>query len=288
MKSKKLLIISTIIISSSIFTGCSVKFGINSRNPINNNPIESIYNVSNNTEETSNNNSTPIYREEIHKLIPISGIKNLDISLIASEVTIKAIKGEEITLDLTGSSKLIKNTSVNVDMDTLTIKENGSPTNFFNPPNKYESRKLLIGIPKNFISNVNIKCGAGAINIDDVSFSSVAIDGGVGTLNLSNIKFDNLFLNQGVGNTTISLNEKSGNMDIAGGVGELNLSLSEVGGNLTFEGGVGKANIDIPDNSPVKFITNTGLGKTKILATTSGEDTYTFDLNVGMGNVTVK
>lgn len=71
-------------------------------------------------------------------------------------------------------------------------------------------------------------------------------------------------------------------------MGEFSLKLTEVGGNLTYSGGMGEATIDIPDNAPVKLITDTSIGETNITATTSGENTYTFDISSRIGSVTIK
>ncbi len=291
MKKKTLLTISALVISSTIFTGCSVRFGMSSREDKHNNFSEFIDNVANNginINNNTNNNSSTIYNEDLHETISIDGIKNLDISILASDVTIRAISGNDITLDCTGSSSIVKATSFEKNRDTLTIQETGVNSFNFSGFNSDPSRKVLIGIPEKFISEATIYCGAGTITINDLTFNSLALEGGAGELNLSNIIFDDLTLEQGMGETTIELNSKCGDMDISGGMGEFYLKLSEVGGNLTYSGGMGEATIDIPDNAPVKLITDTGLGETNISATTSGENTYVFDLSVGMGSLTVK
>ena len=64
--------------------------------------------------------------------------------------------------------------------------------------------------------------------------------------------------------------------------------MAEVGGNLTYKGDVGSSKITIPKNSPVKFRTKNGVGKCEIDAKTSGENTYTFDLKVGVGSIRVQ
>ena len=56
---------------------------------------------------------------------------------------------------------------------------------------------------------------------------------------------------------------------------------------MIYEGGVGEAKIKIPKNSPVYFNTSSGIGSTNISAITSGENTYKFTLEVGIGEIEV-
>jgi hypothetical protein len=91
-----------------------------------------------------------------------------------------------------------------------------------------------------------------------------------------------------VGKVDLNLTEKCGDILINGGVGEVNVKMAEVGGNLIYKGSVGSGNITIPENSPVKFVTKNGVGKCEIKAKTSGKETYTFDLKVGVGSINVR
>ncbi len=290
MKKKTLLAISTLILSTTILAGCNIRFGINSRENKRNNLTEFIETVTTdglNINNNSNNTSTASYSEDLHKSISSEGIDNLDISILASEVTIKAIDGNNITLDCTGTSNIVKETKFNKSHETIYIEEKGINSFNMNGFNN-QTRKVIIGIPKSFKGNAIIYCGAGTVAINDSSFESLNLKGGMGELTISNVYFDKLTLKQGMGETNISLNKKCGDIDISGGMGEFYLSLSEVGGNLTYSGGMGEATIDLPDDAPVKLITDTGLGDTNISATTSGENTYTFDLSIGIGSLTVK
>ena len=290
MKKKTLLAVSALVLSTTILAGCSIRFGITSRENKHNNISDFINNFTDNdlNMDTSNSSSSnSLYTEDLHEGISSEGVKKLDISILASEVTIKAIKGTDITLDCTGSSNIVKETTFNKNSGTIYIQEKGEPSFKLNGFNT-DSRKVIIGIPESFEGDAIISCGAGTVIITDSTFESLVVTGGAGELILSDIIFNNLSLEQGIGETSITLNEKCGNMNISGGMGEFYLKLTEVGGNLTYSGGMGEATIDIPDNAPVKLITDTGLGETNITATTSGENTYTFDLSVGLGSLTVK
>lgn len=290
MKKKTLLVVSALVLSTTILAGCNIRFGITSRENKHNNIVDFIDNVTSNgfNVDNSSNTSSAQYTEDLHKSIPAEGIKKLDISILASEVTIKSISGNDITLDCTGSSNIVKETTYDKSRDTLFIEEKGVNSSNFNGFGNNAGRKVIIGIPESFNGDAIISCGAGNIVINDATFKSLVLKGGAGELTLSNIFFDTLSLEQGMGETGITLNEKCGDMNISGGIGEFYLKLAEVGGNLTYSGGIGEATIDIPDNSPVKILTKSGIGETNIFATTSGENTYTFDLSVGIGSLTVK
>lgn len=291
MKKKSLLAVLSLVISASLLAGCNVHFGITSREnkrSIFDTLIESITHNAISLNNNSNSTSTALYKEDLHTTLSTDNIKNLNISIIASEVTIKSISGSEITLDCTGSSNIVKETTYDKTQDTIYIKEHGVTDINFNGFNNSGSRKVIIGIPASFEGNAVISSGAGTVDISNVTFNSIDLEGGMGELNISNIKFKDLILKQGMGETSINLSDKCGNMNISGGMGEFSLTLKEVGGNLTYSGGMGEAIIDIPDNAPVKLETDTGMGETNITATTSGENTYIFDLSVGMGSLTVK
>lgn len=288
MKKKTLLTISALVISATLLAGCNVRFGITSRENKSNTLGGFIDSVTDSGINSSNNSSSALYTEDVQKNLSTAGIINIDISILASDVTIKAISGNDVTLSCTGSSKLVKETSFESKNKTIYIQEKGVNSLNINGLNNSYTRKVTIGIPASFKGDAIISCGAGTIVIDDVAFKSLFVKGGAGELTLSNITFEDLILEQGVGETTINLNKKCGNMDISGGLGEFALKLSEVGGDLTYIGGIGEATIDLPDNAPVKLLTKAGLGETNIYANTSGENTYTFDLRIGIGSLTVK
>lgn len=289
MKKKTLLAISALALSTTLFAGCGIRFGIESRENKKNIIDSFIDNVtSNDFNNNSNNSSSAIYNEDLHQSISTEDINKIDISILASEVTIKAVSGNEITLDCTGSSNMVKETTYSKNRNTIYIQEKGEKSFNFTGINNNVSRKVIIGIPASFEGDAIISCGAGEVVINDAVFKALDIKGGAGELTLSNITFENLSLEQGIGETIINLNKECGDMNISGGMGEFTLSLSEVGGNLTYSGGIGEATIDLPENAPVKLITKAGLGETNISARTSGENTYTFDLSVGIGSLTVK
>ncbi len=300
MKKKLFIIIPTLILTTTLLVGCNVEFGVKSR-PKNNSSVnfnnaklfgnlgtdflDNLDDINNNFD---NNDNLATYDEDISKTIPMKNIEDIDIEVYASNVTIVSVDSSDFTITCRGSSTFVDKTTIDVVGNTLNVKEHGvnSPINlnFFN---KSKSREVTINIPKDFSKDLKLNGGAGNVSIKGIDIKKLNIEGGAGNLTLKDIVFQDLKLEQGVGNTTIDLSSKCGDMDIEGGVGNLSIDFAEVGGDLTYDGGVGKTVISIPNNSPVKIDTSTGVGSIDINAKTSGEDIYTFDLNVGVGNLTV-
>ncbi|MEG2655953.1 MAG: DUF4097 family beta strand repeat-containing protein [Clostridium sp.] len=295
MKKKVLPIIFYLLLSSTLLVGCNVKFGINSRRDINENPgfnVNSIFknNLSINSinNNLNNNVNTPLYDENINDSISMDGIKTVNISILASNVTIKSIDGKAFTLLCSGPSSIVKSTTFEKKGTNLNIQENGSMSNLDvnNLPTSY-GRKVIIGIPKSFMDDIIVNSNAGTITIDSITSNNLDINGGVGSLTINDAIFKDLKLKQVIGTTNISLKNKCGNMNISGLLGEVVINLSEIGGNLSYSGGCGKTTINIPNNSPVKVNTNANIGNANVNVRTSGEDTYIFDLNIEIGDLTV-
>lgn len=250
------------IIVALTLGGCSVRFGVNSRDEIKEG-------------------------KEINKTSSISGVNRLVIESSVSEFTIEAYDGEEVKVQgtLSGYSKGI---DVNTNGGDLNIKEKSTALGInilgsgFNNTSNVE-----VLIPKSFKGDIKFTQGVGTTDIKDIKVGRLDIKGGAGEIRSNNISFDKLDVDSGVGVIDIYVGEKSGDINIKGGVGEVSVDLVEVGGNLTFSGGVGQGKIRIPRNAPVRFNTKSGLGSCDVTAVTSGEGTYTFDLKVGVGEIKV-
>ena len=264
----KKIIIMTIVIGvlASSLSSCSLKFGVKSR-----------------SESNYSEGST----EKSNESISIESIDNIDIDIDAGNIAINEIGGNDVTVEFIGKSNLNKKSKVEKEGNTIVIKENISNRGFKFGVSNFEDGEVRIGIPSSYRENLSLEYGAGSLTVKDVNVNSLYIGGGAGELNIKNVVFTSLDLEQGVGNTEIDLKEKSGDIKIDGGVGSLSLRIAEVGGNLTCEGGVGEIKIYIPDQSPVKIKTSSGLGEVDINANTSGENTYKFDLDVGIGSIEV-
>ena len=147
-------------------------------------------------------------------------------------------------------------------------------------------RSLKVGVPGDYHGDMVVKNAVGDCEMKELKLSDVDIKTGVGDFDIVNGEYNVLTLKQGTGNAEINLSY-CGDMNIKGGVGDLKLNLESVNGNLIFKGGVGDADIYLPNNSPVSFKTSSGVGKCNIEVQTSGENTYVFDLNTGVGDIEV-
>lgn len=309
MKKKLFIIVPILFLSATLLTGCNVEFGVKSRpknsNSINlnndklfndfgsnfgNNLLNNLGDIVNKYDNFngSNNGDLTTYEEDISKTIPMDGIEDIDILIYASNLTINSVDSSDFTITCKGSSSFVNKTDIEKSGNTLDIKENGiNPATNFKGLNNSSFREVTINVPKSFNKNLNLSCGAGNVSINGINTENLNIDGGAGNLTLKDVIFKNLDLTQGFGNTGIDLSNKCGDMDIEGGLGNLSIKFAEVGGDLSYDGGMGETVISLPNNSPVKIKTSTGIGSIDINAKTSGEDIYTFDLNIGVGNLTV-
>lgn len=259
----KLTIIAVIISALAVtLTACNVKVGVKPRNSSDSEVI-------------------------LNKSLTIENIDTIDISIGVANININEIDGDDVTVEFIGESELSENTTVERSGKSIVIKEEKYNTGFSLGNNSFKDRKVNIGIPTKYSKDITLEYGAGNVFVKGLKVNGLDIKGGAGNLDMRNIVFASLDLKQGVGNTDIDLKDKCGNIKIKGGVGNLELSMAQVGGNLTCQGGVGDTEISIPDKAPVKIKTSSGLGESKIYANTSGENTYEFDLNIGVGNLTV-
>ncbi|SDO92558.1 DUF4097 family beta strand repeat-containing protein [Clostridium gasigenes] len=259
----KLTIMAVIIgVLALALTSCNIKFGVESRN--------------------ENNNE-----EVVNQSISIDSIENIDISIGAANITINEIDGNDVKVDFLGQSNLAEKTIVEKRGNTIVIEEKKYKSGWINGKNTFKDRKVTIGIPSSYIDKLSLEYGAGNVTVKGINVSELDVEGGAGNLDMKNIVFSSLDLEQGVGNTDIDLKEKCGNIKISGGVGNLTLRMSEVGGDLAYEGGVGETDIYIPDKSPVRIKTSSGLGNANINASTSGENTYEFNLSIGIGSLSL-
>ena len=224
--------------------------------------------------------------EKIDEKIPLGNINNINIEISAENISIKAYDGEEIKI--TGKlSEKSRDISINKKDDKFEMIETGYDLiqTFMN--NENDKSIIDVLIPSKFKGEFALKQGGGLAEVEGIKVKYINISGGVGKLECNNINFDRLNLNSGVGKIDLNLNEKCGDIEINGDVGETNIKMKEVGGNLKYRGSVGSINIKIPENSPVKFDVEKGVGSYNINAKTSGEQTYIFDLKSGVGTINI-
>ena len=259
---KKILTLITVTLLVLSLTSCDVEVGSRARH------YGAKYDASLDKEES----------------IAIDNIKKIVIDTNFSEVNVYSTEGDNIQLSVKNSTTASGEVLMNKSGDSLDIKEVGEAKLSWN---SNQSRNIDIAIPKSFNGNFKLDYGAGEVSIKDIICDTLDIDGGAGQLYLKDVVFNELNLDSGTGTVDINLSKKCGNIDINGGVGEVNLSLAEVGGDLVFDGGVGEANFKIPEDAPVDIRTSSGIGSCNISAKTSGEKTYIFDLENGVGEIKV-
>ena len=268
---KKILkIIMALTLTTTMITGCGVKFGIESRS---NNWFKKSFN--NSQEESSSKN--------VNISESIEGITNLDISIDVSNVDIKYYDGDN--LEISGVlSRYSKGINVEKSSSKFIIKEESNHNKNINIDN---SSDLEINIPRSFNGDLEINFGVGEYEVDDLEVNNVSIKTGVGSLSLEEISFNKLELESGVGEVSLETKKKTGDITIEGGVGEIYVSLEDINGNLKLNGGLGSATIKIPTDAPININSDAGLGSTNISAKTSNEAKYKFDVKVGIGEVKI-
>ncbi|AOR25181.1 DUF4097 family beta strand repeat-containing protein [Clostridium taeniosporum] len=237
--------------------------------------------ISNQENETLNKNKV------IDEKINLDNATDIDIEICAAKVSIKNYDGEEVKV--TGElSEKSKDLDINKNGNKIQIIEKRDKLKGLDMDAESNGSKFDILVPSKFNGNFVFEQGAGTVDIEGIKVKNIDISGGSVKSKCEDIKFDKLNLDSGAGNFDLNLKEKCGDIKIKGGVGKLNLKMAEVGGNLKYEGGVGDIDITIPVNSPVKLLAEKGLGHCNIDAKTSGEETYTFDLEVGVGLINVR
>ena len=281
---KKILIVAIIGILTISLIGCDIKSKEKSViNEKNINQTDDNAKGTKSSDENKNLNSNKL----IDKKVAIDDATDININICAAEVSVKSYDGDEVKI--TGKlSEKSKGIDINKNGNKIEIIEKDYKVRGFIMDSEDNDSKFDILVPSKLKGKFEFKQGGDTTDIEGIKVENIDINGGAAKLKCEDIRFDKLNLNLGAAKVDLNLNEKCGNMEVNGGAGEVNIKMKEVGGNLTYKAGVGSAKITIPENSPVKFITQNGVGKCEIKAKTSGEDTYTFDLKVGVGAISVR
>ena len=268
---KKLICAILVLTTAAGFSGCNIEIERNN----------------------SGNSKEGIIKDDGERSYYTESFETKDINKIYLDLQVANV---EIYTTDNGLFKVERNCNEKI-YGSITAKQEGNTIKVVEPDLKIKvnnikdidevKNDIKIGIPKEYAGNIDCDYGVGKCTVSDISADKFDMECGVGDVYIDNLTFNDLSMELGVGQTKINLN-KSGKMDISGGVGATEIKIKEVGGDLDFEGGVGAANIYIPENSPVRFKTETGLGACSTDVTTSGENTYVFDLSTGVGAIKVK
>lgn len=256
---KRVLGILLTVALSTLLAGCSIKFGVESRN-------------------TNNYTGKSINQSE-----SIEGVDKINIDIEVSNVNISYYDGNNIEVFGTlGSSS--RGVTINRNSNELVINEKSNKTINIG---KSTVSELEVKIPSSYSGDLKLAFGVGECRINDVKADNMEVKAGVGQLKMNNISFNSLDLQSGLGEVDIETKEKTGNINIEGGVGDIYVKLGNIAGDLQFEGGMGNADISIPADSPVSIKTSSGLGECNVSAKTSGENKYIFDVSMGVGSLNI-
>lgn len=207
----------------------------------------------------NNSKSNKTYEvKDINKNVKLENENKIDISIGFGKINIVGYDGNEVIV--TGKTNLNVdeiNININKEGNSIEISDGNDLSNIDLFKSNNIDVKLMIKIPNNYSGDINLSYGAAEVELSNIDCNNLNIDGGAGELTINDIFFNKLDFNAGVG------------------------------GNLIYEGGVGSAKIKIPENSPVYFNTDSGIGETNINAITSSERTYEFNLSLGIGEIKV-
>ncbi|MDU5109002.1 MAG: DUF4097 family beta strand repeat-containing protein [Clostridium sp.] len=265
---KNILKIIMALSLATMLTSCGISFGVDSRR-------------SSNWSSGSSSNSA---REEVNLSEDISDVNKITMRIDVSDLNVMYHDGSNV--EITGKlSSYSKGVDINKSGSTFEIVEETKKSTNLGSNNYSE---LLIKIPRSFNGDLKLDFGVGSFNVKDLVLNNVEVDSGVGEVSLEEISFNSLDIESGVGSVSLVTKKKTGDIYISGGVGEVNVELGDINGNLKFDGGVGSADIKVPVDAPIRINTKSGLGEANISAKTSNEGKYSFDLGVGLGEVTVR
>ncbi|WP_195988617.1 DUF4097 family beta strand repeat-containing protein [Clostridium sp. D53t1_180928_C8] len=263
---KKIMTLALSLILVLSLSACSVRLEVRNKN---------------------NSKSNKTYEvTDINKNVKLENENKIDISIGFGKINIVGYDGNEVIV--TGKTNLnVDKININKEGKSIEISDGNDISNIDLFKSNNIDVELMIKVPNNYSGDIYLSYGAAEVELSNINCNNLNIDGGAGELKINDIFFNKLDFNAGVGESEINLLRKCGEIDIDGGVGEIDISIEEVGGNLTYEGGVGSAKIKIPENAPVYFNTDSGIGETNINAITSSERTYEFNLSLGIGEIKI-
>ena len=190
--------------------------------------------------------------EDIKTYSVSSEIQRLEVTINAADFTIK--QGESFSVESN-----LKHLTVEDKNGVLTIKE----TRKF--AHTYTGAILTLYIPADTVfEKANIITGAGRLTVDSMSASTMNFELGAGEVTIDTlVATSSIDIDGGAGKITISGGALH-NLDLDMGVGQLNLT-SALTGESDFDLGIGESNITVIGN----------------------KDDYKFDIEKGIGNITV-
>ena len=207
----------------------------------------------------------------------------------------------QLDIEISASELIIKNADslkAEINNDNITFKEENNKLQIKEKKHKWlqinKNQKLILYLPENInFENVNIKTGAGKVNIETIKTETLVfklgageaeikelnvikgckIEGGAGKFSILSGSINNLNLDMGVGETNLNT-ILTGKNEIDAGVGELNINLQNGKENytITAEKGIGNIKID---------------GKNISNRNVYGDGINTIDVDGGIGNINI-
>lgn len=182
---------------------------------------------------------------------PADDVNKMSVDLIKADLIIKS--GEKLSLS-TDSGYItysLKKSKLTVGEKTHSLKNAGGT--------------VILTIPKDKrFSDFDINTGAGNITADEISSLSFDLDYGAGNIEINKLRIESEAKIDGGAGKIVIHDGKLNNTDINVGVGNITVT-AMMTGNTDIECGVGKADLTL-------------LG---------GEDLYSFDVDKGVGSVTI-
>lgn len=235
--------------------------------------------------------SHKIYKGDVSKYCPGTGIQNLDIEVGGCVLETKVSADDKFYIEVTKAYKF----QGYVDDDTLYIKaSNGAKT-----WNKMGSCTITLYVPRDFMfGTVDVELGAGVLEFSDLRAGDcISFEVGAGQIMVDNIRSDELELEIGAGEIKLKNMEVyeelsvevgmgnfeangviMGDADIQCSMGNVNLELAGSEQNYNYNIECAMGNIDLGNRS------YSGLAKEMSINNNAG---VTIELQCAMGNISV-
>ena len=233
-----------------------------------------------------NNGHIPRFSSNSEKknyTVSVNDVKNLDIDIIDSDVTIEENTASK-NIEIEYYTALEREVNIEHTGNKLSIKENknivGINFNFFN-----EKRKLIIKIPKSSNIDINSENKIGDFIIKDLDIKSLMINSKFGDVYLTNISTSDTEIKLATGNLKID-NLKSKNSSLKINVATGNIKLNNINDlkDISIDNKTGDTDLS---SSTIKDINITNkLGNIKV-SNLPSESLDNINLKTNTGNITL-
>lgn len=230
--------------------------------------------------------------ERITKLINGNEVKEIQIDISVSNITVEPYEGNDI--ELTYTQKIDKPLwDIHVQEGILSIHLQHKNTII----RRTEDYKLKIKLPREFILAGSINNGVGHIRIAELIIGEFTIQLGSGGVHCEKVEANNLSMHVGAGNIRLR-HIHATNLDAQTGTGSI--STKDIKGNTDLSSGVGNINIALEKDANIKLDLSTGIGKvirdgwsesSSAIGNTSilqGEEEHGICAVTGVGNIKVQ